>query len=130
MQDLKCADYSTRLMERLKNVLKFPKNILEVDFSLRGDLADSIAVIHLKNGPVPQRVGSYRTVGGRNAAFRDLIAKFFQRGILQRSHAAWAASSFCVPKLGGKWWLVMDYSYLNSQIHGKQSPLPVIDANF
>ena len=32
-----------------------------------------------------------------------------------------------MPKPGGKWRLVIDYRYLNSQIDGEQYPLPVID---
>ena len=117
-------------MVRFKTVFEFPENILDVDPALRGDPEDSVAVIHLKNGAVPQRVAPYRTVGVRDAAFRDLIAKFFKRGMLERSHSAWAARAFCVPKPGGKWRLVIDYGYLNSQIDGEQYPLPVIDDIF
>ena len=130
MQDPRCADYRERLMERFENIFEFPDNILEVDPSLRGSPEDSIAVIHLKQGAMPQRVAPYRTVGVRDTAFRELIAKFFKRGMLEQSHSAWAARAFCVPKPGGKWRLVIDYRYLNSQIDGEQYPLPVIDDIF
>ena len=73
-------------MERFTTVFEFPENILDVDPPLRGDPDDSIAVIHLTNGAVPQRVAPYRTVGVRDAAFREPIAKFFKRGMLERSH--------------------------------------------
>ena len=65
MQDPRCADYRARLMARLKTVFVFPENILDVDPALRGDPEDSIAVIHLKNGAVPQRVAPYCKVGVR-----------------------------------------------------------------
>ena len=113
MQDPRCADYRARLMERFKTVFEFSENILDVDPARRGHLEDSVAVIHLKNGAVPQRVAPYRTVGVRDAAFRELIAKCFKRGMLERSHSAWVARAFCVPKPGGKWQLVIDYPYLN-----------------
>ena len=130
MQDPRCAHYHARLMERFKTVFEFPENILDVDPALRGDPEDSVAVIHLKNGAVPQHVAPYRTVGVRDAAFRELIAKFFNRGMSERSHSAWAARAFCVPKPGGKWRLVINYRYVNSQIDGEQYPLPVIDDIF
>ena len=63
MQDPRCADYTARLMERFKTVFEFPENILDVDPAVRGDPEDSVAVIHLKNGAVPQRVVPYCTVG-------------------------------------------------------------------
>ena len=113
MQDARCADYRARLMGRFKTVFEFPENILDVDPAVRGDPEDSVAVIHLGNRAVPQRVAPYRTVGVRDVAFRELIAKFFKRGMLERSHSAWAARAFCVPKLGGKWRLVINYRYLN-----------------
>ena len=88
-------------MERFKNIFEFPDNILDVDPSLRGSQEDSIAVIHLKQGAVPQRVAPYRTVEVRDTAFRELIAKIMKRGMLERSHSAWAARAFCVPRRGG-----------------------------
>ena len=130
MQDPRCADYRARLMERFKTVFEFAENILDVDPALRGDPEDSVAVIHLENGAAPQRVAPYRTVGVRDAAFRELIAKCFKIGMLECSHSAWAARAFCVPKPGGKWRLVIDYRYLNSQIDGEQYPLPVVNFFF
>ena len=120
MQDPRCADYRAHLMGRFKTVFGFPENILDVGPALRGNHEDSVAVIHLKNGAVPQRVAPYRTVGVRDAAFRELIAKFFRRGMSERSHSAWAARAFLVSKPGGKWRLVVDYRYLNSQKDGEQ----------
>ena len=70
MQDPRCADYPACSMEHFKTVFEFPENILDVDPALRGDRDDPVAVIHLKNGAVPQRVAPYRTVGVRDVAFR------------------------------------------------------------
>ena len=89
-----------------------------------------VASISLKSGARPQRVTPYRAVGLRDAAFRELITKFSQRGMLEPSSSVWAARAFCVPKPGGKWRLVIDYRYLNSQIDDEQFPLPVIDDMF
>ena len=102
MHDSRCTDYCARLMERFKTVFEFPENILDVHPALRGDPEDSVAVNHKKNWAVPQHVAPYRTVGVRDAAFRELIAKFFKRGMLERSHSARAARAFDVPKLGGQ----------------------------
>ena len=63
MQDPRRADYWECLMEGFKNIFEFPDNIFHLDPSLRGSPEDSIAVIHLKQGAVPQQVAPYRTVG-------------------------------------------------------------------
>ena len=89
-----------------------------------------VASIPLKSGAKPQRLRPYRAVGLRDAAFHELITKFSQRGMLEPSSSVWAARAFCVPKPGGKWRLVIDYRYLNSQIDDEQFPLPVIDDMF
>ena len=130
MADPRCAEYRARLMERFKQMFEFPDNILEVDPSLRGNPEDAVASIQLKTGAVPKRVAPYRTVGAKDEAFHELIAKLFKRGMLERSHSAWAARAFCMAKPGGKWRLVIDYRYLKSQINGEQYPLPVIDDIF
>ena len=124
--DPRCVPYEKMLEEKFSTVFEFAKNILtDVDHSKHGEAG--IARIKLKQGAVPQRVGRYRTVGVRDAPFLELISKFFERGMLEKSASSWAATAFCVPKLGGKWRLVINYRYLNSQIADEAFPLPVID---
>ena len=50
--------------------------------------------------------------------------------MLEKSFSSRAAGPFCLPKLGGKWRLVIDYRYLNSQIADEAFPLPVIEDLF
>ena len=45
--------------------------------------------------------------------------------MLKKSFSSQAAIAFCVPKPGGKWRLVIDHRYLNSQIVDEAFPLPV-----
>ena len=124
-----CVPYRKMLEEKFSTVFEFAKNILtDVDHSKCGEAG--IARIKLKQGAVPQRVGPYRTVGVRDAAFRELISNFFERGMFEKSFSSWAARAFCVPKPGGKRQLVMDYRYLNSQIANRAFPLPVIEDLF
>ena len=121
--------YSKVLEEKVSTVFEFAKNILtDVDHSKRGEAG--IALIKLKQGASPQRVGPYGTVGVPDAAFRELISKFFERGMLEKIFSRWAARAFCVPKWGGKWRLVIDYRYLNSQTADEAFPLPVIEDLF
>ena len=70
--------------------------LTEVDHSKRGEAG--IARIKLKQRAVPQRVGRDRTVGVRDAAFREMIFTFFERGMLGKSVLSWATTAFCVPK--------------------------------
>ena len=127
--DPRCVPYRKMLEKEFSTVFEFAKNILtDVDHSKRGEAG--IARIKLKQGAVPQRVGPYGTVKVRDAAFRELISKVFERGLLEKSFSSWAPRAFCVPKPGGKWRLVIDYPYLNSQIADEAFPLPVIEDLF
>ena len=127
--DPRCVLYRKMLEGEFSNVVQFAKNILiNVDHSKRVDAG--IARINLKQGAVPQRVGPYRTVGVRDAAFDEVISKCFERGMLEESLLSWAAMPFCVPKPGGKWPLVIDYRYLSSQIADEAFQLPVLRTFF
>ena len=117
------------LEEKSSTVLEFAKNILtDEDHSKRGEAG--ITRFKLKQGAIRLRDGPYRTVGVRDAAFRDLISKFSEPGMLGISFSSSAANAFCVPKPGGKWRLVIDYRRLNLQIEDEAFPLPVIEAPF
>ena len=126
--DPRCQPIRVRLQEEFAKVFTFPDDIRTVNPSKRGKYG--VASISLKSGAKPQRVTPYRAVGLRAAAFRELIAQFSRRGMLEPSSSVWAARASCVPKPGGKWRLVIDYRYLNSQIDDEQFALPVIDDMF
>ena len=127
--DPRFVPYRKMLVETFSTVFEFAKNILtDVDHFKRGEAG--IAQIKLEQGGIPQRIGPYRTVGVRDAAFRKLISKISERGVLEKSFSSSAARAFCVPKPGGKWRLVIDYRYLNLQIADEAFPLPVIEDLF
>ena len=54
---------------------------------------------------------------------------FKKKGMLRKTEGdpQWVARAFLVPKLGGKWWLVIDYRHLNSCLGGGKFPLPLIE---
>ena len=81
--DPRCVPYWKMLEEKFSTVLEFAKNILtDVDHSKRGEAG--IARKKLKQGAVPQGVSPYRTLGVRDAAFRDLTSNFFGRSMLDK----------------------------------------------
>ena len=56
------------------------------------------------------------------------IKGFLVKGLIVRSHSAWVARGFLVPKPGtNKWRLLIDYRYLNSCLEGHEFPLPVFE---
>ena len=56
------------------------------------------------------------------------IKVFLDKGWIVRSHSAWVARGFLVPKPGTtKWRLVINYRYLNTCLEGHEFPLPVIE---
>ena len=126
--DPRCQPIRVPLQEEFAKVFTFPDDIHTVNPSKRGKYG--VASISLKSGAKPQGVTPYRAAGLRDAAFCQLIAKFSQRGMLEPNSSVSAARAFCVPKPGGKWRLVIDYPYRNSQIDDEQFPLPVIDDMF
>ena len=52
---------------------------------------------------------------------------FLKKGWIQPSHSPWVSIGFLVPKPNGKWRVVIDYRYVNTQLHGHEFPLPVIE---
>ena len=53
--------------------------------------------------------------------------QFLKKGWIQPSHSPWVSRGFLVPKPNGKWRLVIDYRYVNTQLQGHEFPLPVIE---
>ena len=46
--------------------------------------------------------------------------EFLKKGWIQPSHSPWVSRGFLVPKPNGKWRLVIDYRYVNTQLPGHE----------
>ena len=70
-----------------------------------------------------------RAVGPKESALYDKVVGFKKKGMLRKAEGdpQGVARTFLVPKLGGKWQLVIDYRHLNSCLERKNFPLPVIE---
>ena len=68
-------------------------------------------------------------VGHRHQALRDKIDEFIRKGLIEAvtdAGSGWCSRAFLVPKPRGKWLLVIDYRYVNTQIRNYNFTLPVI----
>ena len=71
-----------------------------------------------------------RVIGLREKILREKIQEFENRGCLievDPNETEWVSWAFLVSKPNGKWRLVIDYQWLNSQLKGQNFPLPVIE---
>ena len=78
-------------------------------------------------GAVRRAYKAIRAVEEREEALRAKVDEFLKKGWIQPSHSPWVSRGFLVPKPDGKWRLVIDYRYVNTQRHGHEFPLPVIE---
>ena len=78
---------------------------------------------------VPFRCEAIRTVGVREQVLYDKIKAFEGQGFICKCRGSTdrVSRAFLVPKPNGKWRLVIDYQYLNTQLKGLDLPLPVIE---
>ena len=57
--------------------------------------------------------------------------EFEEKGYIYKAqdhhNTSWVSRAFLVPKPNGKWRLVIDYRWLNSQLKGEHFPIPVIE---
>ena len=65
----------------------------------------------------------------RETLLYEQIQTFLDRGYIVKSNdnTDWVSRAFLVPKPNGKWRLVIDYRYVNTQLKGQNFPLPVIE---
>ena len=86
--------------------------------------------LELKPGAQAKSCKAVRAIGLREKRLREKVQEFENRGYLNEvdpNGTEWVSRAFLVPKPNGKWRLVIDYRWLNSQLKGQNFPLPVIE---
>ena len=128
MTDPNCSGYREALEKEFEDVLKFKSLTPEdIENKIRGPYTE--ATITLKKGAEPKSVQPFRCLGVRAAAFKALLDKFSDRGMIKEAEGnpLWIARAFVVPKPGGKWRLVIDYRHLNDNIENITYLIPIIE---
>ena len=124
-----CEDLRKVLVEEFQQSVFTRKKFEEVDNSKRGP--EDIAFVHLDlvGDPKPHSAKAIRTVGVREQVLYDMVQGFLKQGFIREctGRTDWVSRAFLVPKPNGKWRLVIDYRYLNTQLRGVNFPLPVIE---
>ena len=82
-----------------------------------------------KKGAVADSCKAARAVGVRGKTLQEILDEFINRGFVLpcSDKMDWVSRAFLVPKPNGKWQLVIDYRWLNSQLEGYNFPLQVIE---
>ena len=81
-------------------------------------------------GAIPREFGAIRAVGHQHQALHDRIDEFIRKGFIEAvtdAGSGWCSRAFLVPKPNGKWRLVIDYCYVNTQIKNYNFTLPIIE---
>ena len=124
-----CEDLRKVLLEEFQQSVFTRKRFEEVDNSKRGP--EDIAFVHLElvGDPKPHSAKAIRTVGVREQVLYDMVHGSLKQGFIREctGRTDWVSRAFLVPKPNGKWRLVIDYRYLNTQLKGVNFPLPVIE---
>ena len=122
-----CQHLREALISEFKEQVFTRKTFAQVDNVKRGDYAK------VKLEPIPNAVPfsckAIRTVGVREQVLYDKIKGFQEQGFIRkcRGSTEWVSRVFFALKPNGKWRLVIDYRYLNTQLKGLNFPLPVIE---
>ena len=88
----------------------------------------SLCKFELKPGSQPPACNPIRAVGIKEEIMNQKIKGFVDKGCIVRSHSAWVARGFLVPKPGtNKWRLVIDSRYLYSCLEGHEFQPQVIE---
>ena len=82
-----------------------------------------------KKGAVAKSCKAVRAVGVSGNLLQEMVNEFINRGFVVAcsDKMDWVSRAFLVLKPHGKWRLVIDYRWLNSQLGGYNFPLPVIE---
>ena len=77
----------------------------------------------------PKSQKAIRSVGIREALLYERIQTFLERGYIEpcSESSEWVSRAFLVPKPNGKWRLVIDYRYVNTEFEGRNFPTPNIE---
>ena len=98
---------------------------LRKDPPIRGPFGQ--AKIELIPGARPKRHRSFKMVGEREAALKEIIEEYVERGWLEPSFSEWGSPCFVVPKrTPGDCRLVVDYRSLNEVTLQDSYELPLI----
>ena len=121
----------TRKTEEAKSKLlaEFAKDVLsgklQKDPPVRGPFG--MARIELMPGAAPRRQRSFKMVGEREEALKEILEDYIKRGWLEPSFSEWGSPCFVVPKkTPGEWRLVVDYRSLNEVTLHDSYELPLI----
>ena len=124
-----CEDLRNIVVEEFQQSVFTRKKFREVDNSKRGP--KDIAFVHLElvSDPKPHSAKAIPMVGVRKQVLYDMVQGFLKQGFIREctGRTDWVSRAFLVPKPNGKWRLVIDYRYLNTQLKGVNFPLPVIE---
>ena len=122
-----CTHLREALISELHRSVFTRKNYDENDNSKWGEFAK--VRLNLIDNPIPHSCKAIRTVGVREQVLAEKVKRFEERGWIQecKGKTEWVSRVFLVPKPNGKWRLVIDYKYLNTQLKGQNFPLPVIE---
>ena len=122
-------EYKRKLVELFPQVFesKTYKDIMD-NYLKRGKYG--VCKIEEIPGAVPREFGAIRAVGHRYQALPDKIDEVIRKGFIEAvtdAGSGWCSRAFLVPKPNGKWRLVIDYRYVNTQIKNYKFTLPVIE---
>ena len=122
-----CQHLREALIIEFKEQVFTRKTFTQVDNDKRGPHAK--VKLQLIPNAIPFSCKAIRTVGVREQVLYDKIKGFEEQGFIRkcRGSTEWVSRAFLVPKPNGKWRLVIDYRYLNTQLKGLNFPLPVIE---
>ena len=101
---------------------------MEANASKPGGKDLSFCKSELKPGSQPRACNPILALGIKEEEMNKEIKRFLDKGWIVRSHSAWVARGFLVPKPGtNRCRLVINYRYLNLCLEGHEFPLPVIE---
>ena len=82
-------------------------------------------------GAKPKSWKAVRAIGLREKALLERMNEFEEKGYIYKAQdhhdTSWVSRAILVPKPNGKWRLLIDYRWLNSQLKGENFPIPVIE---
>ena len=124
-------EYRERLLNRFRKTVfqtRHSASISPEAQKVRGDHAK--VKLELIHNAEPKAQRPIRAVCLRETMMAEKLKDFQARGFLREctGNPQWVARAFLVPNPGNnKWRLVIEYRWLDSQLKGKNFPLPVIE---
>ena len=128
-----CQDFRDWIYNRFKDTVfkEGGNHWLEIEKNMDKRGPNGICVLEPISDAKPGADKPIRAVGLREEAMREKIKELQEKEWIVPSQSHWVGRAFLVPKPGtNKWRLVIDYRYVNTQLHGCEFPLPVIEDLF